>query len=99
MEDHSPKQNARAPIPGRQDPANTPTEPAPHSAGAAPHRNLKADLVVIGAGTGGPCSKGSARNCAPGNSIRRSSCIWRTRRRVERLSVSWTQPEAKPGTP
>ena len=53
MEDSSPKQNARAPIPGRQDPANTPTEPAPHSAGAAPHRNLKADLVVIGAGSAG----------------------------------------------
>ena len=52
-DDATAKQNARAPIPGRQDPANTPTEPAPHSAGAAPHRNLKADLVVIGAGSAG----------------------------------------------
>lgn len=46
-------QNARAPISGTQDPANVSTEPAPHSAGAAPHRKLKADLIVIGGGSGG----------------------------------------------
>ena len=46
-------QNARAPISGTQDAANISTEPAPHSAGAAPHRKLKADLIVIGGGSGG----------------------------------------------
>ena len=53
MDDKSPKQNPRAPIPGSQDPARTPTEPAPHSPGAMAHRELKADLVVIGAGSAG----------------------------------------------
>ena len=46
-------QNARAPISGAQDPKKVSTEPAPHSVGAAPHRDLKADLVIIGAGSGG----------------------------------------------
>jgi pyruvate/2-oxoglutarate dehydrogenase complex dihydrolipoamide dehydrogenase (E3) component len=53
MDTHSPKQNPRAPIPGEQDPDNVQTEPAPHSVGAAPQRELKADLVIIGAGSGG----------------------------------------------
>lgn len=52
-DDATAKQNARAPIPGEQSPDRVNTEPAPHSVGAAPHRNLKADLVVIGAGSGG----------------------------------------------
>ena len=52
-DDHSTEANARAPIPGQQDPQKTPVDPAPHAAGAMPHRNIKADLVVIGAGSGG----------------------------------------------
>ncbi len=52
-DDATANRNPRTPIPGKQDPDKVSTEPAPHSAGAAPHRNLKADLVVIGAGSGG----------------------------------------------
>ena len=40
--------NARAPLEGEQNPGTISTEPAPHSVGAAPHRKLKADLIVIG---------------------------------------------------
>lgn len=45
--------NARAPLEGTQRAETISTEPAPHAAGAAPHRKLKADLIVIGAGSGG----------------------------------------------
>lgn len=45
--------NARAPLEGEQNPETISTEPAPHSVGAAPHRKLKADLIVIGGGSGG----------------------------------------------
>ncbi|MEM8616395.1 MAG: FAD-dependent oxidoreductase [Pseudomonadota bacterium] len=47
------KPNARAPLSGSQDPERTATEPAAHAPGAAPHRRLKADLIVIGGGSGG----------------------------------------------
>ena len=36
-----------------QDPEHTPVDAAPTNAGAAPHRKLKADIAVIGAGSGG----------------------------------------------
>ena len=46
-------QNARAPLAGSADPDKVATSPAPHSPGAAPMREMKADLVVIGAGSAG----------------------------------------------
>ena len=45
--------NARTPLEGEQSSETVSTEPAPHSVGAAPPRVLKADLVVIGAGSAG----------------------------------------------
>jgi len=43
--------NARVSVSGTQDPDRIETDAAPTNAGAAPQRNLKADLVVIGAGS------------------------------------------------
>lgn len=45
--------NARAPLAGSSDPDRIATSPAPHAAGTAPMREMKADLVVIGAGSAG----------------------------------------------
>lgn len=45
--------NPRTPLEGPADPDRTANEPAPHSPGTAPHRKLKADLVIIGAGSAG----------------------------------------------
>lgn len=45
--------NARPPLSADSDPDLISTEPPDHAVGAAPHRELKADLVVIGAGSGG----------------------------------------------
>jgi len=49
------KPNARTPDTSEnmQAPDHTSTDAAPHSVGAAPHRKLKADIAVIGAGSGG----------------------------------------------
>ncbi|MEO1643093.1 MAG: FAD-dependent oxidoreductase, partial [Pseudomonadota bacterium] len=53
MTSSSATQNARAPLSGEQEYDRIETEPAAHSVGAAPHRKLKADLIVIGGGSGG----------------------------------------------
>ncbi len=50
---HTAARNARSPIEGHQSSDTVSTEPAPHSVGATPHRKLKTDIAVIGAGSGG----------------------------------------------
>lgn len=51
--DYATDPNARPPLEGDQSPETVATEPAPHAPGAAPHRHIKADLAIIGAGSAG----------------------------------------------
>ncbi|MEQ9317054.1 MAG: FAD-dependent oxidoreductase [Henriciella sp.] len=51
--DYTTDPNARPPLEGDQSPETVATEPAPHAPGAAPHRHIKADLAIVGAGSAG----------------------------------------------
>ncbi|MEM7494346.1 MAG: FAD-dependent oxidoreductase, partial [Pseudomonadota bacterium] len=53
MTSSSATQNARTPIVEAQTSGNVATQTAAHSVGATQHRKLKADLIVIGGGSGG----------------------------------------------
>ncbi|WP_424341140.1 dihydrolipoyl dehydrogenase family protein [Henriciella sp.] len=51
--DYATEPNPRPPLEGDQSPDTVATEPAPHAPGTAPHRHIKADLAIIGAGSAG----------------------------------------------